>query len=657
MVIEDPPDAADPALGSVLAAALRIRRVEELLLGLFAQGRLTGTVHTCIGQEYVGAALGAFIESGDTVFSNHRNHGHFLAVTGNVTGLLAEVMGRTGGVNGGRGGSQHLHQDGFISGGVLGGLVPVAAGRARAHQMAGQDRIAVAFIGDGTLGQGVVYETFNVASLWRLPLLVVMENNRVAQSSEAADTIAGSVGGRAEAFGITVMHADTWHLPDLISTSRVAVSRVRSGAGPVFLVVDTYRLAPHSKGDDHRDPDLIARYRVIDPLQRLLSGLGDLDAAIRAEIAEALSEAEASAEPTAASGESPVAPGAGPSSLCVTTRVEWRPATQDGRRYAAAQRDALARLLGEDPTLVLLGEDLRDPYGGAFKVTAGLSTCFPDRVWNTPISEAAIVGLGAGLALGGRRALVEIMFGDFVTLAMDQLVNQVAKLRQVYGTAGPGQVVLRTPMGGHRGYGPTHSQTLDRHLIGIPGLRVAALNSLIDPYEVYHALLTDDGEPSVVLENKALYGTRMGATVPAGFRALVGTGPLPPVRVTPGDHADLTLVGYGGMLESLLDAAERLFTQHDLLADVVCPTLVYPLGLDVSFTTPAVVVAEEGQGFAGFGAEILARLAEQSTGQLPRVRRVAAARVAIPAARGLEETALPSADHVVAAALDAAGAR
>jgi 2-oxoisovalerate dehydrogenase E1 component len=649
VAIEGLPDTTDPSLVSVLTVALRIRRVEELLLDLFAQGRLTGTVHTCIGQEYVGAVLGALVESGDTVFSNHRNHGHFLAVTGNVRGLLAEVMGRAGGVNGGRGGSQHLHQDGFFSGGVLGGLVPVAAGRARAHQMAGRGRITVVFIGDGALGQGVVYETLNVASLWRLPLLVVVENNGVAQSTDTADTTAGSLRARAEAFGITVMHADTWHLPDLVSTSRAAVTRVRSGAGPVFLVVDTYRLAPHSKGDDHRDADLIARYWARDPLRRLLPGLADLDAAIRAETFAALSEAEASGEPTVASG----APGTSRSA----TPVRWRPATLDGRRYVTALRDALARLLGEDPTLVLLGEDLRDPYGGAFKVTSGLSTCFPDQVVNTPISEAAVVGLGAGLALGGRRALIEIMFGDFVTLAMDQLVNQVAKLRHVYGAAGPGQVVLRTPMGGHRGYGPTHSQTLDRHLIGIPGLRVVALNSLIDPYEIYRTVLTDDREPAVVLENKALYGTRMGATVPAGFRVLIGTGPLPPVRVTPGERADVTLVGYGGMLEGLLAAAERLFTEHDLLADVVCPTLVYPLGMDVSFTTPAVVVAEEGQGYAGFGAEILARLAEQSAGHLPRARRVAAAPVAIPAARGLEETALPSTDAVVTAALDALGGR
>jgi 2-oxoisovalerate dehydrogenase E1 component len=159
---ETDPTPVDPRL---LEKALLIRRTEERLLSLFAEGKLFGTVHTCIGQEWVGVAVAEWIETGDLLFSSHRGHGHYLARTGDVEGLVAELMGRTTGVCGGWGGSQHLCRDGFFSNGIQGGIVPVAAGLAAAQQIAGTGSIAVVFIGDGTLGEGVVYETLNIASL------------------------------------------------------------------------------------------------------------------------------------------------------------------------------------------------------------------------------------------------------------------------------------------------------------------------------------------------------------------------------------------------------------------------------------------------------------------------------------------------------------
>jgi 2-oxoisovalerate dehydrogenase E1 component len=636
----------------IIRTALLIRRAEERLLSLFAEGELAGTVHTCVGQELIGATFGEVITDGDTVFSGHRGHGHFLAVTGDLVGLLAEVMGREAGVNGGRGGSQHLHRDGFYSGGILGGLLPVAAGTALAHQRAGTDRIAVAFIGDGGLGEGVVYETLNLAALWRLPLLVVVENNRVAQSTDTRDTVAGQIEWRAEAFGIPVHTADTWDLPRLVDAAGHAVGRVRAGDGPHMLVVDTYRLAPHSKGDDHRDPGEIAAYWARDELARLLdtgtAPVLDMDLRARRLVDDALATAKSTpvAEPSDAA---PVVPG---------PVAGWKPGAVDGRRFVTALQEALRRLMSDHPTMLVAGEDVRDPYGGAFKATAGLSTRFPDRVRNTPISEAAIVGLGSGLALRGQPALVEIMFGDFVLLTMDQLVNQAAKL--LPGLVG-GRLVVRTPMGGHRGYGPTHSQTLDRHLVGVPGLRVVAVNSLVDPYVVYSALLSGDGDPTVVLENKLLYGRRLGAGVPEGFEVLMTPDPLPVVRVDPGVTPDVSLVGYGGMVDDLLAAADELFAAHDIVAQVVCPTQIYPFDvrplLPVLDSAPAVVVAEEGQGFAGFGAEVLAQLAEHAPHLVARARRVSAAAVPIPASRPLEKAALPGTDTVVRAVLEATGGR
>lgn len=570
-------------------------------------------------------------------------------------------MGRTAGVNGGRGGSQHLHRPGFYSGGVLGGLVPVAAGTALAHQRDGAGRIAVAFIGDGTLGEGVVYETLNLAALWRLPLLVVVEDNHVAQSTDTRDTLAGRIDLRAESFGIPVRTADTRDIDHLTAVAERAVAEVRAGAGPLVLVVDTYRLCPHSKGDDHRDPAEIAAHRSRDGLQRVLdSGTREpleLDRQARQTVEEAVACARAAPLPE------PAGPLAGSAMLPEPDGVEpaWRPVQPDGRRFVTALQEAFRRVMADDPMTLMLGEDIRDPYGGAFKATAGLSTSFPDRVWNTPVSEAGIVGIGSGLALGGYRVLVEIMFGDFLTLALDQLINQAAKLRSLYGLAGPGRLVVRTPMGGHRGYGPTHSQTLDRHVVGVPGLRVVALNTMVDPLAVYGALLSEDGEPTVVVENKRMYGERLGAGVPDGFDVHLTKDPLPVVRVEPRAVPEVSLVGYGGMLGELLAAADELFTRHDLVAQVICPTRIYPFDvrdvLPALAVAPVIVVAEEGQGFAGFGAEVLVQLAEHAPNLVARARRVFAAPVPIPASRPLEHAALPSASTVVKAVLEVTSGR
>ena len=631
----------------ILSRALLIRRVEERLLELFATGAVPGTVHTCIGQELTGAVLGEFLRDTDTVFSNHRGHGHFLAVTGDVKGLIAEVMGRSTGVCGGRGGSQHLHRDGFFSSGVLGGTLPVAAGRALAHRLDGTGAISVVFTGDGALGEGVVYETLNIVSRWELPLLVVLEDNGYAQSTARSETMAGGIDGRAEAFGVRVLRGSTWDWRRLAETAEAAVSAVRDECRPLLLIVDTYRLSPHSKGDDHRDPDELADRRARDPLNILLADPGpevlEQDRRARELVEDAVASALAAPPPPPRLPVPPPPP------------VRWHALPGDGRRVVEALRDGLGRLLASDPGALLLGEDVRDPYGGAFKATAGLSRLFGDRVRNTPVSEAALVGIGLGLAIGGRRPIVELMFGDFVTLAMDQLVNHCAKL-PAFGPGVTADLVVRTPMGGGRGYGPTHSQTLDRHLLGVPGLRVVALNSRVDPGQVYTALLRSGAGPTLVIENKRLYTRRLGGAVPIGFRALGSEDDLPVVLLKPEATPDVTLVGYGGMLDELETAADELFQRHDVVAQVLCPTQVYPFRvdgvLDVLRAAGALVVAEEGQKFAGFGAELLAQLAVRDPRLLARARRVAAAPVPIPANSELEREALPGAWAVVAATLE-----
>ena len=253
----------------VVRLAVLIRKTEQRLLELFKQGKLFGTIHTCIGQEFVGVAVARALEPQDNIFSNHRCHGHFLAYRQNLVGLIGEVMGKSVGVCGGRGGSQHLHQDRFYSNGVQGSIVPVSAGLAYGQKALGTNGVTVVFVGDGTLGEGVLYEAMNIASKWELPLLLVCENNLYAQSTHQSQTLAGSIRGRAEAFGIETAYSDTWHWPELMQSMAESVRRVRSTGKPLFHQVDTYRLMAHSKGDDNRPEQEVAPYWERDPLARL----------------------------------------------------------------------------------------------------------------------------------------------------------------------------------------------------------------------------------------------------------------------------------------------------------------------------------------------------------------------------------------------------
>ena len=209
----------------------------------------------------------------DIVLSNHRNHGHFLTYSGDFLGLVAEIMGRSAGVCGGIGGSQHLAFRGFHSNGVQGGMTAIGAGHALALKRREENGIVAVIIGDGTTGQGLLYESLNLASIWAVPMLFVLENNNIAQTTPTADTVGGSLEARGSAFGLR-----TWHLndsdPDFLKNCESVVEETRASGQPGFLVIDTCRLSPHSKGDDLREPKVMDALRARDPLVRLGRNLG-----------------------------------------------------------------------------------------------------------------------------------------------------------------------------------------------------------------------------------------------------------------------------------------------------------------------------------------------------------------------------------------------
>lgn len=231
------------------------------MLEAFPHGHFTGTTHTYLGQEANAVGVISNLLATDIVVSNHRCHGHFLAAGGDVCALFAELMGKSTGVCGGRGGSQHLHWNNFYSNGVLGGTVPLAAGMALAEKLRGNQNIAVAFLGDGTLGEGVVYETFNISALKSVPILFVVENNHIAQTTLVNDHLAGDIPTRFQAFGIPSIHLDTSDVLVIRSAAASACEQVRDLQHPHALILETNRFGPHSKGDDTRPAELVAALR------------------------------------------------------------------------------------------------------------------------------------------------------------------------------------------------------------------------------------------------------------------------------------------------------------------------------------------------------------------------------------------------------------
>ncbi len=632
-----------------------VRRTEQLILDLFSRGLLSGTTHTCLGQELCQmSVVRALDDAEDVVLSNHRNHGHFLTYSGRFTGLVAELLGRQGGVCGGYGGSQHLAYRHFHSNGVQAGMTGIAAGLSLDRLQRGSRAIVAVMVGDGTLGEGMLYESMNLASTWGTRVLFVVENNRIAQTTPTRDTLGGSIEARGAAFGLRCWRLDDAdeHFTDSVAA---VVAEVRKGTGPAMLVIDTERLGPHSKGDDLRPETERQRIQARDPLAALGRRLDpEARARIDDEAARFLAEVERAALASAEASFGDAAPTDAwrTAEATMAPRVGAQPAAASNVRTAL--NGALESLLRHDERVLLLGEDLHDPYGGAFKVTAGLSTAYGRRVISTPISEAGIVGAGIGLALAGRRPVVEIMFADFMTLAMDQLYNHAVKFPGMFPDCSV-PLLVRTPCGGRRGYGPTHSQCVENLLTSVPGLTVVYGSHRHNVGQLLVDAVQQWPNPTVFLEHKLLYSE---AQSPEGYEVLTphpedaAAGLFPTLRGGTGGTADLVLVAFGGMLPVVERAAQRLRDEEELEIEIVVPSLLAPLPrrtlLKALMGSARVAIVEESHHEYGFAAELMATLAE--AGYRGQVRRFGTAAVPIAAARSLERSQLLD-EHMLASRL------
>ncbi|MBU0716774.1 MAG: pyruvate dehydrogenase [Planctomycetes bacterium] len=617
-----PPSEAD--VEKIVRTALTIRALETKLLDLYAANLLGGTVHTCVGQEFCAAALYDYLRPGvDAVFSNHRGHGHFVAYGGDLAAFLAELLGREGALCGGRGGSQHLHEGRFFSTGIQGGLVPVAVGFAWALKRREPGAITVAHLGDGTLGEGAVYEALTFAALLEVPLLFVLENNGYAQSTDTTTTTPGDLLQRIAGFGIEVDRTTDTDWPALHAHLGAVVSRVRSGK-PFFQIIDTRRLMAHSKGDDTRSSETIARLWKEDPLQQLI----EADRPTRESYKQAGAEIDTLVEEILArpalrfdqgAAVFPATEGIDRTSLSLSS--DAAPASEH-RTIAECLNRELRTIMNESSDVLLIGEDLLDPYGGAFKVARGLSTAFPDRVFSTPIAEAGIVGTAGGLALAGLRPIAEIMFSDFATLAADQIINHLAKFFYMWGGRTKCPVTVRLVSGGGRGYGPTHSQSLETLFCGVPGLRVLALSQRHQAGALLRAAVLDDG-PVIFVEHKSLYTRVPEPQPPLDMEAVplaCNPGDFPPLHYhTDHQAADATVVSYGFAGTWAEEAMRVLCLEEELSFDYFILTQLWPLRVEHIAAsveqTKRLIVVEESVPTYGVGAAVVSSVVQAGAGR------------------------------------------
>lgn len=628
---------------------IKIRAFEELILDLFGRNKLSGTTHTYIGEEATAAAFMNYIKEEDTVFSNHRCHGHYLAYGGPAKLLLAEIMSKESGLCQGRGGSQHIHFKNFYTNGIQGGIVPNAVGVALANKYQGKQANTAVFLGDGTLGQGVVYEAFNIASVYSAPVVFIIEDNQYAMSTKRTDVIAGEIKNRIEGFDIKSFEIESTDVDQLNQFFRDVFSYIDRTRKPVCAIVHNYRLGAHSKGDDTRNPAEVAEHQQFDPVTLVYQKIGKKNGEriyqeFRGELDRYVEELDKEKSIVLTPPTQTAYNGIGNSFL-----------PTEEKRYVEGIRTAFENQLKLHPKIVIMGEDVREPYGGPFKATKGLSLKFDKQIINMPISEACMVGVAVGMSMNNMWPVVEMMFGDFITLGFDQLLNHASKYAWIYGDNVKNPLMIRVPSGAKRGYGPTHSQSLEKYLIGIPCIKVLALSPIIDPPKIYEAVFESINEPIIIIENKKLYGQKTWKVEKNKYKDFIVKEinnygfPTVILSLDPDNKPDYYAVTYGGMAEDSLNAAIELMMKEEIQIDIVVLTQLSPLPIedlkDCILSDVPVITIEEGTKTGGIGAEVIAQCAEYKIGS--KYYRIATPDMPIPNGIMLECQIIPGQERIV----------
>ena len=655
---------------SLYRSMLIIRQCEELLAKSHQRGLIHGACHTYVGQEAIAAGVCAHLNKNDVVFSTHRGHGHALAKGMPPRELVAELFGRATGCSRGRGGSMHLFSPeiGMMgTSGIVGPCILQAAGAGYSYKLLKTEQVGVAFFGDGAVNNGAFHEGLNLASIWKLPVVFVCENNQYATEVPFSYS-AGKpeVAPRGATYGMHGVAVDGNDVLAVSAAALKAIRNARAGEGPTLIEARTYRTRPHAEGMGdfgYRTKEDVERWKLrcpIDSLRRRMlkdgttteAELKAVDTEVTAMMAEALKFAEASAFPDASSATTHVyaAPPAVPPRPAPPA-IPAVPSHTTGSRDATWMRatwESLAHEMEQNPNIFVLGEGI-GKRGGNFKTTEGLFDKYgPVRLCDTPISERGFVGLAGGAAMTGTRPVVDFMFADFVLDSVGEIINQIAKIQYMSSGRIQMPILLRGCIGIGHSAATHHSGSYYSMYGHFPGLRVVVPSS---PYDakglLTHALRCQD--PVLFLEHRELLGMK-GPVPEEAYEIEFGKAHI--VRA----GSDVTVVAIAHMVKRTLEAATKLQAEG-VSVEVIDPRTISPLDIEtilesVSRTGRLLIVDETFAPF-GVGAEIAARIAELGFDDLDApIRRLNGAFSPTPYSPTLEAAVLPGVDQIVQAIQD-----
>lgn len=631
-------------LQALYRALLVPRLIEEKMLNLIRQGRIAKWF-SGYGQEAIAVGCAWALDERDYILPMHRNLGVWTTRGVPLRPLFCQLMGRKGGFTKGRDRTFHFGLPerriiGMIS--HMGAMLPVGCGFGQAAQYRDEDFVALAFTGEGGSREGDFHEALNLAAVWELPVIFVVENNQYGLSTPVDEALANpDVADAAEAYAMPGRQVDGNDVLAVIEAVHNAAARARAGNGPTLLEMKTFRMRGHEEAsgtayvpdelfDEWGDKDPVDRFarRVIERGVLAQDETDHLRAELKAEIDDvaeyALAQPEVTSTPEAERADV----------FAPAPDVRSAPADVPAReqRFIDAVSEGLQQAMEADESVLIMGQDIAE-YGGVFKVTEGFLEQFgPQRVRNTPIIESSAIGAALGLAIDGLKPVVEMQYADFISCGFNQIVNNLAKTHYRWGQ--PVNVTIRAPFGGGIGAGPFHSQSMEAWFTHVPGLKVVVPAT---PHDAKGLLMTalDDPNPVLFFEHKKLYRSLRGEVPTVPYQTPFGEARV----IREGRRA--TIVTYGIGVQWALEEAEHQAEANGASVEVVDLRTLVPWDRDTVRAsldkTNRALVLHEATRTGGFGAELAAQIAEEHFTLLDAPpTRVAAEDLPVPFARPLE---------------------
>lgn len=645
----DRKDYSNDTLLHLYQGLLKPRLIEEKMLILLRQGKVSKWF-SGIGQEAISVGSTLALDEDEYILPLHRNLGVFTGRNVPLDRLFAQWQGKTTGFTKGRDRSFHFgtnehHIVGMIS--HLGPQLAVAGGIALADKLEGKPKVTVTYSGDGGASEGDFHEALNVAAVWELPVIFIIENNGYGLSTPSNEQFRFRYFvDKGPAYGMEAVQVDGNNVLEVYDTVRRLAEDLRQNPRPVLLEALTFRMRGHEEasGTKYVPQELFEQWAQKDPVENyekwlLQEGILDEEArmryreTIKREIEEGLRVADATPLPTADARQE-LADMYQPFEADASVQLaagNRQPATE--KRYVDAISDGLRQSMERYPELVLMGQDIAE-YGGVFKITEGFVQQFgKGRVRNTPLCESAIVGAGLGLSIKGKKAMVEMQFADFVTCGFNQIVNNLAKSHYRWGQNA--DVVVRMPTGAGTAAGPFHSQSNEAWFTHTPGLKVVFPSNPVDAKGLLCAAF-EDPNPVMFFEHKLLYRSISAPVPDAYYTTPIGKAAL----VREGD--EMSIITYGAGVHWVLALAEEVGLSADILdLRTLLPWDTEAVRQTVE-KTGRVIILHEDTLIGGLGGEIAAWIAEHCFRHLDApVHRVASLDTAVPFAPPLEKVFLP----------------